>query len=73
MRCTVDDTLLAEAQKILHTESAEETVAASLRETIRSRAEPMELPLYLSSDEDFERFRRAGENEFSAFQSAVRP
>ena len=59
MRCTVDDTLLAEAQKILHTGSAEETVAASLRETIRSRAEPMELPLYLSSDDDFERFRRA--------------
>lgn len=59
MRCIVDDTLLAEAQKILHTDSAEETVVASLRETIRSRAEPMELPLYLSSDEDFERFRRA--------------
>ncbi len=59
MRCTVDDTLLAEAQKILRTGNAEETVAASLRETIRSRAEPMELPLYLSSDEDFERFRRA--------------
>ena len=59
MRCTVDDTLLAEAQKILHTGSADETVAASLRETIRSRAEPMELPLYLSSDEDIERFRRA--------------
>ena len=59
MRYTVDDTLLAEAQKILRTGSAEETVAASLRETIRSRAEPMELPLYLSSDEDLERFRRA--------------
>lgn len=59
MRCTVDDTLLAEAQKILRTGNAEETVAASLRETIRSRGEPMELPLYLSSDEDFERFRRA--------------
>ena len=40
MRCTVDYTLLAEVQKILRTGKAEETVAASLRETIRSRAEP---------------------------------
>ena len=54
----VDDALLARAQQLLGTSSAEETVEVSLRRTIgASPAAPLP-PIRLTTDAEWEAFRR---------------
>ncbi|MGH2352600.1 MAG: hypothetical protein ACRDJN_13400 [Chloroflexota bacterium] len=56
MNCTVSDTLLAEAREVLGTATAEETIEASLRESIEARR--TELPRRIETDADLQQFLR---------------
>ena len=60
MECTVtiDEKLLDEARRALGTDDVQQTIELSLREAIRARGEPVELPRFMRTDEELQRFLR---------------
>jgi hypothetical protein len=60
MECmvTIDEKLLDEARRALGTDDVQHTIEVSLREAIRTRAKPVELPRFIRTDEELQQFLR---------------